>query len=50
MRRTGPMSLVLLVALALTGTCVTSTAFAARGHVFGGAFGEPCTAEPCGDG
>jgi hypothetical protein len=25
-------------------------AFAARGHVFGGTFGEPCSGEPCGKG
>src|ERR1700722_9445273 len=42
----------------LTSLCVlpgamllcSSSAFAARGHVFGGTFGEPCSGAPCGKG
>jgi hypothetical protein len=37
---------VLVCAVLLCG----SSAFAARGHVFAGTFGEPCSSEPCGKG
>jgi DNA-binding beta-propeller fold protein YncE len=40
------VSLCALVGALLCG----SSALAARGHVFSHAFGEPCTAEPCGNG
>jgi hypothetical protein len=49
-QRAVALTLVVLVATAGILALSVGSAVAARGHVFGGAFGEPCTSEPCGAG
>jgi hypothetical protein len=44
--KTGLLTLAAAAFLALTA----GSAHAARGHVFDGTIGEPCTVEPCGSG
>jgi DNA-binding beta-propeller fold protein YncE len=41
---------VVVAAALLALAAIPASALAARGHVFSGTIGEPCTAEPCGPG
>src|ERR1700722_2016108 len=49
-RRLTVSSLVSLCAVVGLMLLCSPSVFAARGHVFGGTFGEPCSGEPCGKG